>query len=78
MTDAPAADVDLDHLGLERHILLVEEVTDWCRINKVLYQARGSASGSMVCWLQSAVPVRWITRDVRRKPRRMRRGMRCR
>jgi DNA polymerase-3 subunit alpha len=63
--------------GMAGYILLVKEVTDWCRENKVFYQARGSASGSLVCYLlgiTQADPIKWglsferfISRD-RKKP----------
>lgn len=63
--------------GMAGYLLLVQEVTDWCRKNKVFYQARGSASGSIVCWLlgiTQADPLKWglsferfISRD-RTKP----------
>jgi DNA polymerase III subunit alpha len=63
--------------GMAGYLLLVEQVTDWCRANQVFYQARGSASGSMVCWLlgiTQADPLKWglsferfISRD-RTKP----------
>lgn len=63
--------------GMAGYLLLVAEVTDWCQVQGVVYQARGSASGSMVCWLlsiTSADPIRWdlkferfISRD-RTKP----------
>jgi DNA polymerase-3 subunit alpha len=59
------------------YLLLVAEVTDWCRANKVVYQARGSASGSIACWLLRITqedPIKWglsferfISRD-RTKP----------
>lgn len=67
----------IEETGMAGYILLVSEVTDWCRINRVFYQARGSASGSMVCWLKGITqldPVKWdlsferfISRD-RTKP----------
>lgn len=63
--------------GMAGYLILVSEVTDWCRENKVFYQARGSASGSIVCWLAGitqADPIKWnliferfISRD-RTKP----------
>ena len=63
--------------GMAGYVLLVSEVTDWCRANKVFYQARGSASGSMVCYLKGITqldPLKWdlsferfISRD-RTKP----------
>jgi DNA polymerase-3 subunit alpha len=63
--------------GMAGYLMLVAEVTDWCRENKVFYQARGSAAGSMCCWLlgiTSVDPLKWklsferfISRD-RTKP----------
>jgi len=63
--------------GMAGYILLVGECTDWLRENHVFYQARGSASGSIVCWLMGITqldPLRWglsferfISRD-RTKP----------
>lgn len=63
--------------GMAGYLLLVKDVTDWCRENQVFYQARGSASGSMACWLlgiTQADPLKWslsferfISRD-RTKP----------
>jgi DNA polymerase-3 subunit alpha len=63
--------------GMAGYLLLVAEVTDWCRFNKIFYQARGSASGSIACWLLRITqedPLKWglsferfISRD-RTKP----------
>lgn len=63
--------------GMAGYLMLVAEVTDWCRDHGVFYQARGSASGSIVCWLlgiTQADPMKWglsfdrfISRD-RTKP----------
>ena len=63
--------------GMAGYLLLVSEVTDWCRANSIFYQARGSASGSMVCWklgITQVDPIKWglsfdrfISRD-RTKP----------
>lgn len=63
--------------GMAGYLLLVAEVTDWCRKNQVFYQARGSASGSIACWLLEITqedPIKWglsferfISRD-RTKP----------
>lgn len=63
--------------GMAGYLLLVAEVTDWCQANHVFYQARGSAAGSMCCWLLGITPVdplkwdlsfeRFISRD-RTKP----------
>lgn len=59
------------------YLVLAAEVTDWCRANSVVFQVRGSAAGSMVCWLMGITPVdplkwklgfeRFISRD-RTKP----------
>lgn len=51
--------------GMAGYLLLVAEVTDWCRANNIFYQARGSASGSIVCWLlgiTQADPIKWKLR----------------
>lgn len=51
--------------GMAGYLVLVAEVTDWCRDNRIFYQARGSASGSIVCWLLGITqvdPVRWKLR----------------
>lgn len=63
--------------GMAGYLILVAEVTDWCREHQVFYQARGSAAGSMCCWLLGITPVdtlkwklsfdRFISRD-RTKP----------
>ena len=63
--------------GMAGYLLLVSQVTDWCQSNRVFYQARGSASGSILCWLLDITQVdplkhklrfeRFISRD-RTKP----------
>lgn len=63
--------------GMAGYLILVAEVVDWCKANQVFCQARGSASGSIVCWLlgiTQADPIkykmsfeRFISRD-RNKP----------
>jgi DNA polymerase-3 subunit alpha len=63
--------------GMSGYLLLVSEVTDYCKNNRIFYQARGSASGSIVCWLLGITqvdPLKWgllferfISRD-RTKP----------
>lgn len=63
--------------GMAGYLLLVQEVTEWCKANKVFFQARGSASGSECCWLLNITqfdPIKWglsferfISRD-RTKP----------
>jgi DNA polymerase-3 subunit alpha len=37
--------------GMAGYLLLVAEVTDWCRKHGIFTMARGSASGSLICWL---------------------------
>lgn len=49
--------------GMAGYLLLVQDVTNWCKTSKVFYQARGSASGSIVCWLlgiTQADPIKWM------------------
>lgn len=41
----------VEDTGMAGYLLLVADVTDWCKENHVFYQARGSASGSILCWL---------------------------
>ena len=63
--------------GMAGYLILVAEVTDWCRENRVYYQARGSAAGSLLCWalgITNVDPIKWglrferfISRD-RTKP----------
>jgi len=63
--------------GMAGYLILVAEVTDWCQSNAIFYQARGSATGSVLCWLLNITqhdPLRWglrfdrfISRD-RTKP----------
>lgn len=51
--------------GMAGYLVLVAEVTDWCRDNRVFYQARGSASGSIICWLIGITqvdPIKWDLR----------------
>lgn len=63
--------------GMAGYLVLVGECTDWLRDNEVFYAARGSASGSLICYLRGITqldPIRWgldfsrfISRD-RTKP----------
>ena len=67
----------VEDTGMSGYLLLVADVTDWCKENRVFYQARGSASGSILCWLLGITQVdplkhglrfeRFISRD-RTKP----------
>lgn len=68
----------IDFNGMASYILLVAEVTDYCRANGIFFQARGSASGSLVCWLMGITPVdpikwgllmeRFLARDRKKMP----------
>lgn len=63
--------------GFASYFLLVADIVGWCRQNDIYVTARGSASGSLVCWLMSITgvdPLKWnllferfLTRD-RGKP----------
>lgn len=47
-------DSELDIIEFTRsagYLLLVAAVTDYCNENNIIFQARGSASGSLTCWL---------------------------
>lgn len=51
-------------MGMADYFLLVKEVTDWCRENGVIVNARGSANGSLVCYLLGITnvdPIQWNT-----------------
>ena len=48
--------------GFASYFLLVAEIVGWCRTNDVYVSTRGSANGSLVCWLMSITnvdPLRW-------------------
>lgn len=67
----------IEYTDMAGYLLLVAEVTNWCKDNQVFYQTRGSASGSMVCYMLGITQVdplewdlsfeRFISRD-RNKP----------
>ena len=47
------------------YLLLVQEVTDWCNANGVFFQTRGSASGSLICYILGITqydPLKWNLR----------------
>lgn len=51
-------------MGMENYFLLIEDIVDWCRRNGVLINARGSANGSLVCYLLGITevdPLVWNT-----------------
>jgi DNA polymerase-3 subunit alpha len=43
--------------GMAGYPLLVAEFTDWLRRNRIFFQARGSAAGSLCCWALGITPV---------------------
>jgi DNA polymerase III subunit alpha len=54
----------ISKMGMANYFLLVKEVTDWCRQHEVVVNARGSANGSLVCYLLGITnvdPLQWGT-----------------
>lgn len=44
------------------YMMLVAQVTDWMRSEEIIFQTRGSAAGSCVCWMlgiSSVDPIKW-------------------
>jgi DNA polymerase-3 subunit alpha len=37
--------------GMAGYLLVIKEITDWCRVNNVFFQTRGSAAASLICYL---------------------------
>lgn len=55
----------IDRTGMAGYLLLVAEVTDYLRAEGIVFQARGSASGSMVCYrlgITAVDPRKWKLR----------------
>ena len=51
--------------GFDQYMLLVAMVTDFMRENDIVFQTRGSAAGSLVCWLlgiSNVDPIKWDLR----------------
>ena len=51
--------------GMAGYMMLVSQVTDWLRAEDIMFQTRGSAAGSMVCWLlgiSNVDPIKWNLR----------------
>jgi DNA polymerase III subunit alpha len=49
-------------LGMADYFMLVNDYVGWCHDNDALVMARGSAAGSLVCWLLGITqvdPIRW-------------------
>ena len=48
--------------GMAGYLLLVTECCEWLRDNRILFSTRGSASGSILCWLLGITqldPIKW-------------------
>lgn len=55
----------INAVDMAGYMVLVAQVTDWMRENGVVFQTRGSAAGSMVCWLMGITqvdPIKWDLR----------------
>jgi DNA polymerase-3 subunit alpha len=51
--------------GMAGYMMLVSQVTDWLRSEDIMFQTRGSAAGSIVCWLlgiSNVDPIKWNLR----------------
>jgi len=51
--------------GMAGYMMLVAQVTDWLRSNDIMFQTRGSAAGSLVCWtlgVSNVDPIKWNLR----------------
>jgi DNA polymerase-3 subunit alpha len=55
----------IEFTRMASYLMLVREVTEWCRANGVFFQARGSAAGSLICHLLGVTqldPLEWNLR----------------
>ena len=60
--------VTIDASGMAGYIMLVAQVTDWLRNQDIMFQTRGSAASSIVCWLlgiSNVDPIKWNLRSER-------------
>ena len=51
--------------GMAGYMMLVSQVTDWLRAKDIMFQTRGSAAGSLVCWtlgISNVDPIKWNLR----------------
>lgn len=51
-------------MGMSSYFLLVKDVTDWCASQGIIYNTRGSANGSLVCYylgITTVDPIEWKT-----------------
>jgi len=52
----------IDASGMAGYLMLVTQVTDWLRGEDIPFQTRGSAAGSLVCWMlgiSNVDPIKW-------------------
>lgn len=52
----------ISQVGFADYFLLVAQITDWCKAQHIMVRARGSATGSLVCYLLGITdvdPVKW-------------------
>lgn len=52
----------IDDIGMANYFLLVLKVVEWCNQKKICVEARGSANGSLVCFMLGITqvdPVKW-------------------
>jgi len=55
----------IEYARMAGYLLVIKEITDWCRKEGIYAQTRGSASGSLVCYLleiTSVDPIKWKLR----------------
>lgn len=51
-------------LGMEQYFVIVKDFIDWCADERICVEARGSANGSLVCFLLNITqvdPIKWGT-----------------
>lgn len=54
----------IKHVGMANYFLLWKQFVDWCNDERICIEARGSANGSLVCYLQGITqvdPIYWNT-----------------
>lgn len=52
----------VDKLGMADYFLLVHDYVSWCERKEIFVMARGSAAGSLICWLLGFTqvdPIKW-------------------
>ncbi|XP_068917845.1 DNA polymerase III subunit alpha-like [Tenebrio molitor] len=54
----------INDLGMAEYFIIVRDYVEWCHANEVFVEARGSANGSLVCFLLGITqidPIKWGT-----------------